>query len=59
MNKQEAIAAVAAHAAGLLQAGDFEESTRFREDDVSEADAARLGAAVETVVDRLYRMGKR
>lgn len=59
MNQQEAIAHVAAHAAGFLQGGDFAEATGFEPDSVSDADAERLGAAVGIVVERLYRMGTR
>ena len=58
MTKQEAVARVAAHAAGWLQSGDFEEATGVNPDSVSNADVERLGEAVAEVVSRLHRMGK-
>lgn len=59
MNKQQAIRQVAHHAAGLIQAGTFEEATGVMDsEEISDADAARLSEAVEIVVMRLHRMGR-
>ncbi len=57
MNKQQALYVVASHVAGLLQAGSFEEATGVRDDDVSDADGARLEWAISEIVGRLHRLG--
>lgn len=58
MTQDEAVHEVATWAAGMLQGGTFAEATGLEPDSLSDADVERLGKAVETVVDRLYRMGK-
>lgn len=57
MNRAQAIAQVAAHAAAFLRAGTFEEATGVSEELVSPADARRLEEAVGEVIRRLYKMG--
>lgn len=57
MNQREAIRQVAQWAAANIQGGTFSEATGLEEDDMTDADAERLGKAVEYVVERLYRMG--
>jgi hypothetical protein len=57
VNKQQAVKYVAAHLAGLLQGGTFEESVGHGQEWFSEADVERLGEAIEVVMERLHRMG--
>ena len=57
MTRQEAVRVVARQCAAILSASTLDEATGIPEDDISPADEARLGEAVSTVLDRLYRMG--
>jgi hypothetical protein len=58
MRKEEALARVASHIAGLMSASDFEENTGVFSGEVSDADAERLDWAIEEVKRRLWRMGR-
>jgi hypothetical protein len=61
MTKSEALARVARHTAGLIQAGDFSEATGIMPhelDKMPERDVDRLSWALDEVTRRLYRMGK-
>lgn len=61
MNRPQALALVAGHAAGQLQASDLGETTGLTDlqiAELSEADIARLEWAREQVIGRLHRMGR-
>lgn len=57
MNRDQAVRFVAAHVAGLLQGGTFEESVGHGQEWFTEADVERLGEAIGVVTARLHRMG--
>lgn len=59
MNRREAVQQVADHLLAILVSGDLEESTGVSENDLSDADADRLGWAVQEVARRLHSMGGR
>jgi len=62
MTRAEALRRVSDHVAGWVSGADFSEATGLDPadlEDLSPADEERLGWAVATVIDRLYRMGGR
>jgi hypothetical protein len=56
MDQQQAVAFVARHIAGLMEAGGFEENTGLNPDRVHPRDASRLDKAIVTVTSRIYNM---
>lgn len=57
MRYREAVHTVASHMAGLISAESLVEMCGIEEDDLSEAEVARLWKAGDEVARRLYAMG--